>query len=299
MQIGFSTLVCPDWDLEHVISAAAELGFDGVELRGLRGELELPLVPSLSRDPAHVRQMFSEKKVACVSLGTSVTLTSRGARELANQKAALIEVMELASALGCPNVRLFMGDIGATDTQSAARVRIAGALGSLVEVATRLNVRLLVENGGDFPSSRDLWFVIDSVSHPMVQACWNQCNALAARERATNSLPRLGTKIGLVHVCDAEFDADGVLLDYCPLGQGGAQVSRQIEILRGLLYEGYLVFEWPKRWVPSLAGAETILPQVATYLRECVDEKQAVLSAYKNDKKVPRLAKHSAPTSAS
>lgn len=294
MKIGFSTLACPGWDLQSVVAAAAEHGFDGVELRGLGGELDLPLIPSLSRDPAGVKRMFLDRKVDCVSLGTSVTLTSRRAKDLAEQKAALIEAMELASAIGCQNVRLFMGDIEATDTQPAALTRIASGLASLVSVATRLNVRLLVENGGDFPSSRDLWFVVDSVSHPTVRACWNQCNALTAGERATSSIPCLGKKIAMVHICDADFDDEGVLLGYRPVGQGGAEIGRQIELLRGMLYEGYLMFEWPKLWVPSLGAAETVLPQVATYLRERLDEKQAVLTAYKSDKKVPRLAKHSA-----
>ncbi len=291
MKIGFSTLACPGWDLERVVSFAAEHGFDGVELRGLRGELDLPLVPTLSRDPVGVKRLFRDRKIECVSLGTSVTLTARGAKELANQQAALVEVMELASALGCPNVRLFLGDIEATDTPSVALTRISSALAALVPVAIRLDVRLLIENGGGFPSSRDIWFVVDSVSHPMVQACWNQCNALTVCERATNSIPCLGTKIEMVHVCDADFDDEGVLLGYRPLGQGGAEVGRQIELLRGLMYQGYLMFEWPKLWVPSLGNPENVLPQVATFLRELLDAKQVVLSAYKGDKKVPRLAR--------
>jgi len=100
VKIGFSTLACPGWDLGEVVEKAKEFGFDGVELRGLRGELNLPLVPALSRNPSGVKQMFADAKVECVSLGTSATLTSRKPRELANQKAQIIEFMELASAIG-------------------------------------------------------------------------------------------------------------------------------------------------------------------------------------------------------
>ena len=45
MKLGFSSLVCPGWSLESIVTNAAAMGFDGVELRGIRGELELPLVP--------------------------------------------------------------------------------------------------------------------------------------------------------------------------------------------------------------------------------------------------------------
>jgi len=294
MKIGFSTLVCPGWDLDSVIAAAVEHGFDGVELRGLAGELHLPLVPSLSRDPAGVGRLFADNKISCVCLGASATLTSRYRKDLANQKAALVEFMELASAMGCLNVRLFMGDIESGDTQRGALSRIASELASLVPIATRLNVRLLIENGGDFASSRDLWFVVDAVNHPSVLACWNQCNALTVRERATNSIPRLGKKIGMVHICDADFDDQGVLLAYKAPGTGGSEVARQIEFLHGLLYDDYLVFEWPKLWAASLSAPEVILPQVATYLRERLAQKQVILSAYKGDKKAPKLSRSSA-----
>ena len=108
--------------------------------------------------------------------------------------------------------------------------------------------------------------------------------------RALTCIPRLGTKIGLVHVCDADTDEQGVLLDYKPLGEGRVEIARQIELLKGIIYDGYLMFEWPKMWAPSLAEPDLILPQVATYLRERLAEKQPVLSAYKGDKNAPLLA---------
>ncbi|MCH8149880.1 MAG: sugar phosphate isomerase/epimerase [Planctomycetes bacterium] len=171
----------------------------------------------------------------------------------------------------------------------AALARIAEALISLVPIAVRFDVTILVENGGDFPGSEALWFIMDAVGHPAVRCCWNQCHAMTLRERPTISIPRLGRKIGLVHLCDAEFDDQGVLRDYKLPGEGNVEVAKQIELLKGLAYDGYVVFEWPKLWVESLPGADTVLPSVARFLRECVDAKQAVLTAYKSDKNKPRM----------
>ena len=109
-------------------------------------------------------------------------------------------------------------------------------------------------------------------------------------ERPTNSMPRLGHKIGLVHLADADFDEQGILRDYKPLGQGQTEVARQIELLKGLIYDRYLVFEWPKMWVDSLPAPETVLPDVAKFLRQRLEEKHVILSAYKGDKHAPRLA---------
>ena len=191
-----------------------------------------------------------------------------------------------------------MGEVQRFDNQRAALARIAEAVRSLVPVASRHDVALLVENGGDFPGSDGLWFVADAADHPAVRVCWNQSHALAIRERCTTSLPRLATKISLVHACDAAFDERGLLVEYKLPGDGETEVAKQIELLKGLAYDGYVVFEWPKLWVESLPDADTVLPGVARFLRECVDAKQAVLTAYKSDKNKPRMSVRQAPEKA-
>jgi len=290
MKIGFSSQVCPGWDLETILTKAAEFGFDGVELRGLRGELNLPLVPELAGDPQATLRRFETQGIELVCLAACVALDSKNKREVAGNKATIIEYIELACRLRCPYVRIFMGEVQRFDNQRAALARIAEAVRSLVPVASRHDVALLVENGGDFPGSDGLWFVADAADHPAVRVCWNQSHALAIRERCTTSLPRLATKISLVHACDAAFDERGLLVEYKLPGDGETEVAKQIELLKGLAYDGYVVFEWPKLWVESLPDAETVLPGVARFLRECIDAKQAVLTAYKNDKNKPRMS---------
>ncbi|MEK7732438.1 MAG: sugar phosphate isomerase/epimerase, partial [Planctomycetota bacterium] len=267
MKIGFSSLVCPTWNLETIVANAAKFGYQGIELRGLCGELHLPLVPELACDPEAVRRLFADNHVELVCLGASATLTSKTPRVLAQHKGAVTEFMELASKLGCPYVRIFAGEVDRRDNQRAALARIAEALISMAPIAARLGVTLLVENGGDFPGSADLWFLIDAVAHPAVGCCWNQCHAMTLGERATNSVPRLGNKIGMVHLCDGKFDEAGALLSYALPGEGDIGVKRQIEILKGLLYDRYLMFEWPKLWVDSLPAPESVLPKVAKFLR--------------------------------
>lgn len=266
------------------------MGFDGVELRGLRGELDLPQAPELAGDPEATRRLFQDNGVELVCLATSATMVSKKPKEVAKQQAVVTECIELAAALGCPFVRMYLGEVARIDHRRAALSRIVTALRALVPVAARNGVTLLVENGGDFVSSEDLWFVIDGVDHPNLQCCWNQCHALSLGERPTNSIPRLGGKIGTVHLCDADFDEQGVLEEYRTVGEGGAEVARQIELLRGMAFDGYLLFEWPKLWVDSLPTPEATLPAVIAYMRERLANEQAVLTAYKADKNKPKLA---------
>lgn len=290
MKLGFSSLVCPEWDLETIVSNASAMGFDGVELHGLRGGPDRPGIPELSSHPDQVREMFKERNVELVCLGTSATLDSKHRAEIARQKATITEFAELAARLGCPYVCIQAGKVQRWDNRQLALSRIAEALISIVPVLSRYGVTLLVENGGDFVGSGDLWSLIDPAAHPSVRACWNQCHAMTGGERATVSIPCLGSKLDLIHLCDATFDDRSVMLGYKPLGEGDTEVARQIELLRGIIYDRYLVFDWPRLSVQSLPAAEFILPEVAKYLRGCVDEKQAILSAYKGDKQAPKLA---------
>ena len=41
MKLSFSTLGCPRWDMKEIVATAKDLGYDGVELRGVQSELRL------------------------------------------------------------------------------------------------------------------------------------------------------------------------------------------------------------------------------------------------------------------
>lgn len=42
MKISFSTLGCPGWSWDDMIVTAKDIGFDGVEVRGIGNELYVP-----------------------------------------------------------------------------------------------------------------------------------------------------------------------------------------------------------------------------------------------------------------
>lgn len=289
MKVGFSTLACPGWDLEKIVTQAATLGYDGVEIRGLQGELNLPLVPALAARPEHTRAFFEEHKVELHCLGCSATLDAKSRSDLAKQKALLIEHIELAGSLGCPFVRILAGEVQRWDNQRALISRVATALLEVVPAAARHGVTVLIENGGDLRDSEALWFLADAASHPAVHVCWNSFNAALIGERPTISIPRLGRKTAMVHLCDGVFDGGG-LVEYVPLGEGTTEIDRQIELLRGIAFDGYLMFEWPKLWVHDLAEADAVLPGAVQTLRELLAREQAVLTAYKGDKRPAKFA---------
>lgn len=292
MKFGFSSLGCPDWDLDTIIAQAAEMGYDSVELRGLQGEMHLPASPALARTPEKVADRFRDAGVELICLGTSNCFHWKERAKVAEHKAQVREFIELAAHLRCPFIRVFGDEIPRYEQRDRVLVRIAEALAELAPVAAACNTTIVLENHGDFANSRDIWFILDTVSHPAVQCCWNPCHGKAAGERPTWSVPRLARRIALTHIVDGRFTDEGALDAYALPGDGTVELERFLDLLRGVGYAGHVVFEWPKLWIPTLADPERALPAALAHLKKIIEELESVkpLTAYKGDKTVAPFA---------
>lgn len=287
IKVGFSSLACPDWDFKTMVEQAAAMGYDGIELRGLVGKFHLPNVPELAADPGSTKRLLADAGVELVCLGSLASFESPSLRECERNRQELTETIELAGKLGCPYVRIVLGDVAGSEHRRTLSW-VAEELQHLTDTASRYGTTILVENGGDFVRSEDLWFVLDVVSHPAVRGCWNPVQALARGERPTISVPRLGPRLAMFHVCDARFDAQGRFSGHRIPGEGNVELARAIDLLKGVCYQGWLVFEWPKTNA-SLPEPEEVLPKAVAFMRERLRAKQEVLSAYKGDKRPPNF----------
>ena len=45
MKLSFSTLGCPRWTLKEIVATAKDLGFDGVEIRGIGDKINALEIP--------------------------------------------------------------------------------------------------------------------------------------------------------------------------------------------------------------------------------------------------------------
>jgi len=264
MKIGISSVCAPDWDLKTLLEQIVLLGLDGIELCGLPGELPMPADPLANR-PEDIIKDLEAANVELVCLGSQASLGRLYRQETEDQKSQVKEYIDLAGRLNCPLVRVYAGDIPFSDRHKSLEL-ISSALAELADYAQRQKVTLLVENCGELSGTRDLWFLVDAVSHPALQACWNPANGLKVKEPSIIAIPRIGSKLRLVHLTDAHVDL-GAVKSYQVLGQGYVDVAHLVELLAGIAYEGYLMLEWPKLWVDSLADPQEYLPHAAKFLK--------------------------------
>lgn len=293
MKLGFSTAGCPAWDLDQIIEQASKLGDRLVVLCGLGETLHLPDADPLVRDPAAVRQRFRQADVELVALATCNAVRHQDEARTRQQIEQIRETLRLAEDLGGTSVRVFPDAErrGGADKQ-ARSLQIINTLRDLAPVAAKCNSRIVLENYGDFATSRDLWFILDAVDHPAVRCCWNPCHAWLAGESASLSVPRLGSRIAMTSVVDARRDEDGQFESYALPGDGQVGIAHYLRLLQGVGFDGPVILDWPLRWDDTLAAPHAALPDGLGRLRAMLEALSAepVLTAYKGDKTAPKFA---------
>lgn len=292
IKIGFSSSVCPGWDVKKIAEQASEMGFYGVELGAVRDEIHLPAAPDLQtdKDIDAVRKLFADASVEIAAIASIYALDSPKRHIRERSVTRTLENIELAEKLGCPVVRVPLGTPAGREPVEHCLARQVPHLAELARIAARKRVTLLLCNTAGFPSSRAVWFLVDAVALPSVQAAWNTVIGLACNEYASVSIPRLRARIRQVQMADAAFDAQGRFAGYRPLGKGNIECAHHIDLLKGVLFSGYLMLDWPQAQADGMPGPEESLPAALSLLLERIKHTEPELSAYKKDKYAPNLS---------
>ena len=291
MKLAFSTVACPDWTIEKTVQQAAEMGYDGVELRTLG-----PGGTGLASDPAQgnpstTKKLFEQHSLEPVCLSTSIALHHREGSQVKQSQWEARHSLELAASLGCRFVRVFAHEPGTGRSRADAIKRIAEHTAALTDRCTQLGVQLLIENAGSFAIGKELWWLLNVVDHPMIGLCWNVANAAAAGEPAGVSVPMLNSRIRLAKIKDTRV---GEGSGFVPLGEGTVGIEPFIKRLMGVGYTGYLTVEWDRLWLSSLAPAEEYLPDAHQRAKAWLDavneaeEKGRTLAAKAAAKNAPK-----------
>jgi sugar phosphate isomerase/epimerase len=266
MKFAFSTVSCPAWDFDTIVSRAREYGYDGVEVRGFLNEADaLTAANVFLSDPAKVRRTFEAAGVRIACLASSICRT--GVRRKDRESADAVRTyVDTAEALGCGLVKVFDTQVRPGQSRAAAGIALDEWLMPLGDYAAEHGVTLVVENLLSFRLAKEMWLILDRLSHPAVACCWDVFNAALVGEAPGVSVPTLNSRIAYTHVKDAKLGPLGAT--YCKLGEGDVAVQKFISRLRGIGYNGYVTVEWEKAWLPNLAEPEEVLPDAVQKLRK-------------------------------
>jgi sugar phosphate isomerase/epimerase len=282
MKLAFSTLGCPDWDLEKIAAFAGGNGFEGVELRTADKESQF-LTGATVDEAKRVGELFRSKGTRVFSFMAYTRFGSTDPQELAANRDKLLHVLDLAKAAGAGFIRTFAGQFGGNKSREQAIAEAAEYLKPCCAKARKLEVQLGVETHDDWCDASNIRALQKLVGGGL-GCIWDFANAVSQTGRSAEDQYRdLAGTILYCHVKDAVKEADGKSR-YVPVGTGRMPVREVVEILRKEKLDLFLSFEHEKKWHPELPEPEVAFPAYAKFMRG-LEGAPAKKSAAKKSKK--------------
>ena len=259
MKLAFSTLGCPSYSWTDIYPMAKDLGFDGIEIRGIAGRTFAPnTAPFLSNRRDRTRAQLDR-------LG----LADDSRRE--DNINEVTSYIELASDMGTPYVRLLLSrdihPVGGVDD-----AYIVDLLQQLGDIADIYGVCLLVETTSEYADTTRLARVLDEVGMDSVGALWDLHHPYRLNgEAPEQSVANLGRHLRYCQVKDSV--QVGEHFEYRMMGEGDLPLYQMFDALVASGYDGYMTFEWVTRWARDIAVGEAgiVFPQFLDYMREYLE----------------------------
>lgn len=274
MKIGFTTLGCPEWDLDTICTRGSEYGFDGVDLRGLLDTLDITLLPAFTSGVAETRKKFADAGLEVSGISSSIRLCAPEKRG-DNIKEAK-RTIAVAQALGCKHVRVF----GGGNPQEIGREKAADigreCMEAILEIDGARDLRWLFETHDHWIRSHDCALLLERIADPAFGVLWDMGHTpRVGGETPQETFAAIGPRIGYTHVKDAVYDPEHKLAmqdgwRYVVPGTGQLPLAEAITLLKENDYDGWIVFEHEKRWHPELPDPKNILPQFVRWARSMI-----------------------------
>ena len=274
MKLSFTTLGCPEWDLDTICARGSEYGFEGVDFRGLRENLDITLLPAFTTGVEETRKKLADAglEVSCVS--SSIKVCDAGKHRDNVEEAR--RTIPVARGLGCGNVRVF----GGGDPEKDGREQSAEIGRDCMEAILALDgageLRWLFESHDHWIRARDCRLLLDRIPDPAFGVLWDMGHtARVGGETPSESYEAVGARVGYTHVKDAVHDPEHArAMDdgwrYVPPGTGQLPLEEAIALLRQGGYEGWIMFEHEKRWHPELEEPEEIFPGFVRWIKPLI-----------------------------
>lgn len=269
MKLAFTTLGCPDWDMDRIIEVAVESGYRGVDFRGYLREMDIYKLPEFSTEIEATKKKFNDASLEIPCFSSSVKLFTESDAQLADGLEELEAYGSLCEQFNTPYIRVFGGKIGETPRNEALD-KVDRNIAEMVKVAEKYQVTLLLETHDDWTNCDYVDAVLERIDSPRLKVLWDVHHPYrTAGENPEQTWETLGDEIEYTHWKDSFLKADterGYQL--CLLGEGDIPLERMCRLLLENGYNGYFTLEWEKFWCPEIEEPETAFAQYAKFMKK-------------------------------
>ena len=265
MKLSFSTLASPDWTFREIYATAADLGYDGVEIRGVADEMYAPRIYNFTDAKIEsAKAHFAKRNLDIPMLTSGAAVLGRASFDAVKKE--IEEYCVLAEKLGVKYVRVLMEEtpdpVIVPDFEYCVK-----CYRELCAIAEGYGVTLLTETNGFLANSGVCRRFMETVGAPNMGLIWDVHHPYRFfNEAPADTVANIGKYIKHVHFKDSVKGSNGKIT-YMLTGYGDFPFEDAIAALKEIGYDGYLSYEWVKRWSRELAEPGVALFQYINYIK--------------------------------
>ncbi|MCZ8514170.1 sugar phosphate isomerase/epimerase [Paenibacillus filicis] len=266
MKLSFTTLGCPEWDLDTIIRSAAEYGFDAIDFRGVGTEMNIYKLSAFSDSAQSTKKQIQAAGLRVSCFSSSVQLVS--IEKFGDYLAEIEAYAKLCALFGTRYIRVFGGKIGDRDRAEALQAMVMHAE-RMGKIAKEYGAKLLLETHDDWTACGEVKRFMEQVDTEAYGVLWDVHHPYRMLgERPETTWEALGEWIDYVHVKDSLLTPDNPRgYQYCLLGEGDVPLRNIIEVLERNGYNGYYTLEWEKKWHPDIEEPNVVFPHYVQKMR--------------------------------
>ena len=259
MKLSFSTNKWNDLTLAEFFDLAKEYKFDGFEIHDVSKLKEADIVD------APFKLMEYGLKISCIDMVSDI---SNGGDEA---KVEFEKCVEVAEILRVPYIRLkAMSESGVYDFVKEA-----------LPLAEKKNIVLLMETAGAYADTAKLREFLTEFASDNLAALWDFHHPYRMHgESPETSITNLGAYVKHVHIKDSQSLETKSLI-----GEGTLPVSKFLEALRSVNYDGFFSIEWDPLWDDEISEPDIIFPHFVSFLSRYKSLSRGKSTLYENKTK--------------
>ncbi len=262
MKLSFTTAGCPGWSWNEIFAITKDIGFDGVEIRGVGDELYAPSIPEFGGDQLEkTKARLAEANLTVPVLDSTCALAVDAVKE-----AAMIEAkayINLAEKLGAPYVRV-MPTEKAHPTHADLEL-CKQQYEAVCEYGAAKGVTPIMETNGVLADSAMMRRFMDGVESENKGVLWDVHHPYRFfDETPETTFQNLASLVKHVHVKDS-LKINGEI-KYKMMGYGDVPVMQAMDELKKSGYDGFISLEWLKRWNPDLQEPGIVFAHYKSYM---------------------------------
>ena len=263
-QWTFSTLGCPDLDLDAICRLAGEFDLNHIELRAAERSVDLPaLFRKRFCDPASLARFLDDQGVGICCLDTSLSLIGNNGES----RRAFLEFLPWAEAIGTKLLRIFDGGTVEDGLDDDALVQAEDTMdwwrrekeqgGWKAEVA--------IETHGALVHHRSIRRINQSI--PDLDYIWDTHHTWKkGGDSIETSWKVLDSAVCNVHIKDSiPRPSARHPYTYVNLGEGQFPLEETLQLLQNEGYGGFVSIEWEKMWHPYLPDLSEALKRAREF----------------------------------